>query len=130
MKKLNLSWLESSIRSGIRHSLRDSGKLMAKAIADEFKDPKKSGVRNKRNQYAGKRSALGQSLAKDSGEALSNLNYSIKNDRVVIGIAEFENNYVKYHEENGRPTIAIAYNKNKSKIESIFRRNISNKIKK
>jgi len=121
MRLLDLSNVTKSINSAKSAAMRQCARELQSAIRSEFKSKDKIGVLNKRNQYAGRRSASGQSLAKDSGAALSNVNYEISAKKVVVGIKKFRDNYVAYWEEKDRPTIANALAKSMDKIDSIFR---------
>jgi len=135
MKRLDLSSCARSIRIAKAASLRQIGREVKTAIAGEFKLNNKAGVPNKRNQYAGRRSSISQSLAKDSGQALANLNSSIEGNKVVIGIRKFTNtlnggkNYIQGWEDSGsRPTIANALEKTRDRIYSIVRTNKNSKL--
>lgn len=132
--RLNLSGVTRAINIAKSASLKQIGRELKTSIAGEFKSGNKSGVLNKRNQYSGRRSSPFQSLAKDSGEALANLNYDISNNKVTVGIKNFTNsenggkNYIKIWENSNRPTIGNALEESRDKIYSIVRTNIKSKL--
>lgn len=133
MKRLDLSNVKKAINAARSISLRKIGREVKTAIAKEFTSNNKTGIINPKNQYAGRRSSPFQSLAKDSGQSLANLNYDVSANKVVIGIKKFTNtnggkNYISYWENNNRPTIANALEKTKTKIYSIVETNLNSRI--
>jgi hypothetical protein len=125
--RIDFGSLIARINQSINQSLRESEEVLKEAIEKEFKG-KKSGVKNRRNPYAGKRSALGESLAYDTGKAVKNIKSSRRGKTSVVGVAKFGGDYVAGWEDD-RPTIKPATKKSKPKIYEIFRKNIGGAIK-
>jgi hypothetical protein len=133
--RLNLSPLKSAISAAINKSLSETSVVLKKAIKDELRSPKKSGELKPRSRYKAfseRRSAAGESLARDSGasEKLISSSKFANTARVGFKVNPYGFDYVGFHEaENNRPTVAKALKKSKYKIHSIFRNNIKSRLK-
>jgi len=118
----NINIANFGIKMNISKAIKDSAGIVKQSIASEFKKPK-TGVRNIKNQYEQKRSSLGESLAKDSGDSLKNLEIQNLGTSAIVGIVSFGTDYVKAWEKE-RPTMQPAADKSLQKIEEIFTKNL------
>ena len=122
-------------RMNIRRSLQESVAII--------KDNTKAGMREAKSGVAKpksslryraspiRRSAIGEGLARDKGDAEKLLASNVNaNSTAQVGFKNNQRglNYVKYWEEKGRPTLASGVNKSLNNIQSIFNKNLQPKI--
>ena len=131
---LNVSGLMGNIKADISRSLTESANTVKKNIKAELRSPNKTGdLKTSRRFRAspGRRSASGESLARDTGRSEKLITSSkTSGSKVEVGFAENPNgyNYVAAQEEsNNRPTMELAIKKSIPTIQKIFETNLKPK---
>jgi phage gpG-like protein len=142
-----LAKLDQALVSKRRRALTEATKVFKKALVDEMRRNNKTGrprpINSRlKSQYATSRaSAMGESLGTFTGKTESRIRSDVNNNNAIVGflkggkttlaykkiktgqtirIAKFDP--IKYWEENGRPTLLLAYKNSKKNLQSTFRR--------
>jgi len=74
-----------------------------------------------------RRSAIGQSLARDTGKSERNISYDIENSSAKVGFLSFEDDYIakwEFSKNEKRPTMLNAINKSSESIKKKFEINL------
>lgn len=146
---LNISSIVGNIKSNLNKSLKESAIVIKNNIKAELRSPNKSGTLvttfaagktsalgasrygRRSRRYSERRSAKGESLARDTGASEQLIASSLKNNsQLEVGFLEnphgFE--YIKYQElEQDRPTVKKAVENSLKEIERIFDKNLTPK---
>ena len=130
-KLLNVSGLMGNIKADIARSLTQSTTEVKKNIKSELRSPNKTGTVKTSRRFRsspGRRSAPGESLARDSGRSERLISSSgVSGSKSEVGFLENPNgyNYIAGQEElNNRPTMEIAIKKSLPRIQKIFESNL------
>ena len=121
-------------KSNLSRAMTESAKLVKDNIKAELRDPNKTGTakpKSRRRASPARRSAAGESLARDTGASERLISSDKTSDTSVkVGFKEnpFGFDYVAYQElENNRPTMQKAVEKSLKGIENIFDKNLKPK---
>lgn len=133
-------------KTNIARSLKMSSKLVKSNIKKELRSPNKSGtlVANFngkksanvntaygiRRRFSERRSAVGESLARDTGASERLISSEIQGNTMKAGFKEnpFGFDYISYQEnEKNRPTLKKAVEKSERGIDYIFDKNLKPK---
>lgn len=130
--KSNFKTLAADIKSRKIKVLREIAKAGKESIKEELRSPNKTGTTKSARRRARyrrspeRRSAVGESLARDTGVSEKLITSTLNNSSVDIGFKEnpFGFNYVAWQElENERPTIAESLTRTSIKIRDILNKN-------
>lgn len=126
MIKVGISGLNINISGNFKNNIQKSLRESAEAVKDSIKQEMNGAKSGKLNRKTGRRrSAAGESLAKDTGDALTRLtSISSGFNSIDVGFERGDNEYMKEWENSNRPTLKKAAEASISKIEAIFRKNL------
>ena len=130
---LKVSNVFGNIKSDINKSLVQSTKVIKDNIKAELRSPNKTGsLKKKRIRFSSRRSAFGESLARDTGDSERLISSSnIGNLKVEVGFLDNPSgfNYIQFQEiERNRPTMEKAVENSLNEINQIFDRNLKPKL--
>ena len=120
-------------KANLNKSMNEAADLVKKNIKAELRSPNKTGsiATGSNKRFSARRSARGESLARDTGASEQLIASDKQSDTsIVVGFKEnpFGSNYIAYQElSNNRPTMQKAIEKSLQGIENIFDKNLKPK---
>jgi hypothetical protein len=131
---LNVSGIMKDIKTEINKSLQESANIVKENIKKELRSPQKTGTIKTSRRFRSsplRRSAPGESLARDTGRSEKLINSSnISSSKIEVGFLENPDgfNYVEHQElEKNRPTMELSIKKSIDKIQQTFEKNLQPK---
>ncbi|MCE2688135.1 MAG: hypothetical protein LW595_06295 [Rickettsiales bacterium] len=125
--------IKNNCKVKLKKTLRESCLLIKDNLKKELKSKDKIGALKSlayQRKYPAspiRRSAIGQSLARDTGKSERNISYDIENSSAKIGFLSFEDDYIakwEFSKNEKRPTMLNAINKSSESIKKKFEINL------
>lgn len=130
---LSLSGIISDIKQGRAAAFKETADLIKSNIKAELRSSNKTGAQKRSTRFRAspsRRSAAGESLARDTGASELLIDSDISSNTMEVGFKKNPKgfDYVAYQEDhNHRPTMELAIKKSLAEIERIFERNLTPK---